>query len=116
VASQYRPTTVSTWPTVLTPDAMTPDQEVLTRQYYSLGLAPGEVQTSHTLPTYNPGVPPLRLLYSSTAAEVVNQGPVVVLPRREDRPRGGLGLGPLGGHQRGMEVVAHPRRPADVDV
>ncbi len=46
---------------------------------------------------------------------VVDQRPVVDLPWREDRPGSGLGLGSLGGRQRGVEVVADPRRPADVD-
>jgi YD repeat-containing protein len=36
---------------------------------YQLRLADGAVLTTHTLPTYNPGVPALQLLYSSTAAD-----------------------------------------------
>jgi hypothetical protein len=67
--SSTPPTSVSTWPTVLPPDALTARQETVDSQYYRLGLATGEVQTSHTLPAYNPGVPPLTLLYSSTAAD-----------------------------------------------
>jgi RHS repeat-associated protein len=64
-----RPTTTSTWPAVQTPDLMTDRQATLNSQYYRLGLATGEVQTSHTLPAYNPAVAPLQLVYSSTAAD-----------------------------------------------
>jgi RHS repeat-associated protein len=63
------PTSASTWPTVVTPDAVTSRQEVVGGPNYSLGLATGEVQTGHTLPAYNPGVPPHQLVYSSTAAD-----------------------------------------------
>src|SRR5437660_4837424 len=45
---------------------------------------------------------------------VVDQGPVVDLPWREDRPGSSLGSGSLGGRKRGVEVVADARRPADV--
>jgi hypothetical protein len=67
--SSTPPTSVCTWPTVLPPDALTAQQETVDSQYYRLGLATGEVQTSHTLPAYNPGVAPLTLLYRSTAAD-----------------------------------------------
>jgi RHS repeat-associated protein len=63
------PTSASTWPSVLPPDASTAGQDLITRQYYSLGLNTGEVLTGHTLPAYNPGVPALGLVYSSLAAD-----------------------------------------------
>jgi RHS repeat-associated protein len=43
---------------------------------YRVGLFSGEVQTSHALPPYNPGVPALHLVYNSTAA---NAQPVFVV-------------------------------------
>jgi RHS repeat-associated protein len=63
------PTSASTWPSVLPPDASTAGQDTVTQQYYSLGLNTGEVLTSHTLPAYNPGMPALGLVYSSLAAD-----------------------------------------------
>jgi YD repeat-containing protein len=63
------PTGVGTWPTVVTPDALTGRQEAVGGPNYSLGLATGEVRTGHALPAYNPGVPPHQLVYSSTAAD-----------------------------------------------
>src|SRR5262249_30771947 len=44
--SSPRPTTSSTWPGVLTPDLMTDRQKMVRSQYYRLGLATGEVETS----------------------------------------------------------------------
>ncbi|HEV3205053.1 MAG TPA: VCBS domain-containing protein, partial [Gemmataceae bacterium] len=57
------PTSFSLWPTVLAPDAMKSYQQMVGNgPYYDLGLATGEVQTSHMLPSYNP-CPPSRNKY-----------------------------------------------------
>jgi YD repeat-containing protein len=70
------PTSASTWPGVLTPDALTDQQAVGgAGPYYALGLTQGDLQTSHALPSYNPGVPALGLVYSSAAA---NAQPVFI--------------------------------------
>jgi RHS repeat-associated protein len=89
------PTSSGTWPAVLPPDALKAEQETVgagsvsasscgcsscgcgadagaqtqgNSPYYRLGLNAGDLRISHGLPGYNPGVPPLRLLYNSTAA------------------------------------------------
>jgi len=70
--SSTRPTTASTWPTVLTPDALTSGQETAdAAPYASLGLAAGDVQTEHDLPAYNPNVDALSLVYDSAAADLL---------------------------------------------
>ncbi len=61
------PTTVNTWlpsTPVVTPDKVMSDEEVVASQYYSVSLLTGEARHVHTLPTYNPGVPPLGLVYA----------------------------------------------------
>jgi YD repeat-containing protein len=65
-----QPTTPSTWLNLLLPDATTA-QQTLGGQgpYYQVGISDGELQTTHTLPAYNPNVPPLQLMYISTAAD-----------------------------------------------
>ncbi len=59
------------WPQVITPDTLN-DREATAGggPYYQLSLATGEVQTAHEFPSYNPGVDPLDLVYSSTAAHL----------------------------------------------
>ena len=37
--------------------------------YYMVGLATGEVDTSHTLPAYNPNISPVVLQYNSLASD-----------------------------------------------
>jgi|GEM_PF-1838684 len=71
------PVSTSTWPTVLPPDAMT-DQQMTAGlgPYYMVGLATGEVDTSHTLPTYNSNVAPITLTYNSAAA---NAMPILIV-------------------------------------
>jgi hypothetical protein len=68
--SATQPTNASTWPSLLPPDALT-DRQALGGQgpYYSVGLNDGELITTHTLPAYNPNVPPLKLIYVSTTAD-----------------------------------------------
>jgi YD repeat-containing protein len=63
------PTTVSTWGAVLAPDQITAGAATQDGHHYQLRLADGAVLTDHMLPTYNPGVPALDLMYSSTAAD-----------------------------------------------
>ncbi len=71
--SATSPTTAASWPTVVTPDALREHQGTVgAGPYYRLGLATGELQVSHTLPTYHPNVPPLELVYSSTASSSSN--------------------------------------------
>ncbi len=67
-ANSTRPTTIPSFPLLVPPDAVKPGQEMIRQPYYSLIEETGEVQTSFTLPTYNPGIPPLQLDYSSLAA------------------------------------------------
>jgi hypothetical protein len=69
VGAASRPTTTVTWPTVLKPDGIMPDQETVDSQYYSLSQATGELLISHSLPSYHPAIPPLTLEYSSLAAD-----------------------------------------------
>jgi RHS repeat-associated protein len=59
--------TASQWPGVIQPDAIMPDQQMVGDcNCYHLGLATGELQTSHSLPGYNPNIPGLMLDYHST--------------------------------------------------
>lgn len=67
-ADSTRPTTAPTFPLLIPPDAVKPGQETISQQYYSLGEETGEVRTSFALPTYDPGITPLQLDYSSLAA------------------------------------------------
>ncbi len=73
-------TTSSTWPTVLQPDALTDGQATAGAccGYYSAGLTDGEVRTAHMVPSYNPGAPPLGLVYSSAAANP-NTQPIFIV-------------------------------------
>ncbi len=64
-----RPNTPPSFPLVVPPDAVLPDQQTIDRQYYSLGEATGEVMIQFTLPAYEPAVAPLTLDYSSLAAD-----------------------------------------------
>src|SRR5262249_48722491 len=64
-----RPTTVSTWPLVLTPDALKDNQQTIDGQYYSVAVDTGELLIRHALPTYNAAVAPLTLAFSSLAAD-----------------------------------------------
>jgi len=67
--SSSRPTSSSTWPSVITPDQLTGQQATQPGgPYASLGLADGSVQTSFAMPSYNPNVAPLSLDYNSTTA------------------------------------------------
>jgi hypothetical protein len=69
VNGQNQPTTYSNWPSVVVPDALKPGAHTVDGQYYSLGLDTGEVDIAHALPSYNHGIAPEMLTYSSTAAD-----------------------------------------------
>src|SRR5204862_2776372 len=70
-----RPTHYSDWHPghdVLPPDALTVMQGVqCCGSYGFLGLTAGDLQYGHNLPTYNPGVPGLGLMYDSIAANTL---------------------------------------------
>ena len=63
------PTSSATWATVLAPDQLRTEETAGQSPYFQLGLATGELQTSHQLPSYNPNVPALQLEYSSAMAD-----------------------------------------------
>jgi RHS repeat-associated protein len=64
-----QPTTYGSWNPVLQPDAIKPDQDTVAGQYYQVGLDTGELMIDHPLPSYNPGVAPLDLVYNSAFAD-----------------------------------------------
>jgi hypothetical protein len=67
--SSTRPTSSSTWPTVISPDQLSGGQATQAAgPYASIGLADGSVQTSFSMPSYNPNTTPVSLDYNSTAA------------------------------------------------
>jgi YD repeat-containing protein len=67
--SSTRPTSSSTWPSVLTPDKLSSGQAMQAAgPYASIGLADGSVQTAFAMPSYNPNTTPAGLVYNSTAA------------------------------------------------
>jgi YD repeat-containing protein len=66
--SSTRPTTSSTWPSVVTPDTLLAGQQGTGAGPAGVGQVAGNLQTGFMLPTYNPGVPALALVYSSIAA------------------------------------------------
>jgi RHS repeat-associated protein len=67
--SASRPTSSASWPNVITPDQVTAQQATQSGgPYASLGLADGSVQTSFAMPSYNPNVDPVSLIYNSTTA------------------------------------------------
>jgi RHS repeat-associated protein len=63
------PTSSTTWPAVITPDTLSGQAMQSAGPYASLGLADGSVQTSQSLPSYNPNVAPLGLVYNSAVAD-----------------------------------------------
>jgi YD repeat-containing protein len=63
------PSSASTWPAVITPDTLNGQATQAAGPYASLGLADGSVQTSLSLPSYNPNVAPLGLTYNSAVAD-----------------------------------------------
>jgi RHS repeat-associated protein len=64
------PTNYGNWANPLSPDALNIMQQTVEGgPNASLGLTEGDVQTSHALPAYNPGVASLGLVYSSVAAD-----------------------------------------------
>ena len=68
--SATQPTSPSTFPALVPPDALTGAQSMAAAgPYASVGLTDGELQTSHAFPSYNPNVPALQLQYVSTAAD-----------------------------------------------
>jgi RHS repeat-associated protein len=69
VASGSRPTTASTWPNLLGPDALKLDQATIDHQYYSVAEDSGALIVNHALPTYNLGIAPITLVYNSAAPD-----------------------------------------------
>src|SRR6516162_9401839 len=63
------PTSASTWPSVIAPDQLKGQSQAPAGPYASIGLADGSVQTSFSLPSYNPNTSPLGLVYSSVVAD-----------------------------------------------
>jgi RHS repeat-associated protein len=61
------------WPEVLTPDKPLASEEFVTSESvtrpYAVAQSSGVLYASHTFDDYDPGVPPLGLVYSSDAAE-----------------------------------------------
>ncbi len=67
--SASRPTSSSTWPSVLTPDQLSSGQATQAAgPYANVGLTDGSVQTSFSMPSYNPNTTPVSLDYNSTTA------------------------------------------------
>jgi hypothetical protein len=101
--SATRPATTSTWPTVIPPDAVKAGEErVGNGPYHEMSLASGDLHTHHAMPAFNPGVAPLGLTYSSTAASDAS-GPIflehyVVRPLEvEEAPGRAVRLAQAGG-------------------
>jgi len=63
------PTSANTWPSVIAPDQLKGQSQAPAGPYASVGLADGSVQTSFSLPSYNPNTSPLGLVYSSVVAD-----------------------------------------------
>src|SRR6516162_7008628 len=63
------PTSASTWPSVIAPDQLKGQSLAPAGPYASIGLADGSVQTSFSLPSYNPNTSPLGLVYSGSVAD-----------------------------------------------
>ncbi len=64
-----RPTSSSTWASVVTPDQLTSGQPTQAAgPYASVGLVDGTVQTTFAMPSYNPNTTPVSLDYNSTTA------------------------------------------------
>jgi len=67
--SSSQPTSSSTWPTVITPDQLSSGQATQAAgPYASIGEDDGSVQTSFSMPSYNPNTAPVSLDYNSTTA------------------------------------------------
>ncbi len=67
--SASRPTSSSTWPSVVTPDQLSSSQATqIVGPYAKVGLADGSVQTSFSMPSYNSNTTPVSLVYNSTTA------------------------------------------------
>ncbi len=67
--SSSRPTSSNTWSADLTPDELSADQATGDfGSYASYGLADGSAQTFFAMPSYNPNVVPVGLVYDSAAA------------------------------------------------
>src|SRR5208283_4075117 len=63
------PTTMSTWPSVITPDQLNGQDMVAAGPYAAVGQVDGSAQTSFSLPAYNPNAVPLGLDYNSAVAD-----------------------------------------------
>ncbi|MEX0711514.1 MAG: hypothetical protein WD278_04150 [Pirellulales bacterium] len=64
------PTTgAGTWSTVLAPDQIQAEQELIQAAEHAISPVTGALYVARELPSYNPGVAPIRLVYSSLAAD-----------------------------------------------
>ncbi|MEX2118566.1 MAG: RHS repeat-associated core domain-containing protein [Pirellulales bacterium] len=63
------PTSANTWGAVLSPDQIKAEQELIQAADYAISPVTGALYVAHELPSYNPGVAPIRLVYSSLAAD-----------------------------------------------
>jgi YD repeat-containing protein len=70
------PTSAATWLSVISPDQLNGQAVQGAGPYAVLGVADGSVRTTHSLPSYNPNVTPLALVYNSTVA---NRQPIFVV-------------------------------------
>jgi hypothetical protein len=101
--SSTRPTSSSTWPTVLTPDQISSAQATQAAgPYASLGLADGSMYTSFAMPSYNPNTIPVSLDYNSTTA---NAQPIFLTEYQ--LPFGDLGTVDLQRHGVGHRELQH---------
>ncbi|HTU88465.1 MAG TPA: hypothetical protein VMF69_00055, partial [Gemmataceae bacterium] len=67
--SSSRPTSSTTWPAVITPDQLSSGEATEAAGPYAyIGEADGSVQTSFSMPSYNPNTNPVSLDYNSTTA------------------------------------------------
>ncbi|MEX2120071.1 MAG: RHS repeat-associated core domain-containing protein [Pirellulales bacterium] len=63
------PSSAGTWSTVLAPDQVQAEQQLIESADFAISPVTGGLYVAHELPSYNPGVAPIRLVYSSLAAD-----------------------------------------------
>ncbi len=71
----------TSWPSTLSPDTVNPNAPVWTSDYVTVNSDSGALDTSITLPTYNPNVNPNVLTYDSITA---NPLPIILVPHSLD--------------------------------
>lgn len=65
------PTNEESWPLVMTPDMLQSSSAMHMGHNYSIDLVDGSISTSFEMPSYNPGVAPVRFVYNSATAQPV---------------------------------------------